>query len=87
MAKKTVEFDAHQTVKQPTKVTFKTKAGEKVRFVAEKPTKVPVHVKVHGQEASEVTHLHIDFRPVEGTRLWRRFVTMQTRHSRIQSRL
>jgi hypothetical protein len=39
-----VEFDAHKTVNQPTKVAFKTKSGEKVRFVAEKPTKVPVHV-------------------------------------------
>jgi hypothetical protein len=45
MAKKTVEFDAHKTMKQPTKVAFNTKAGEKVRFVAEKPAKVPVHVK------------------------------------------
>jgi hypothetical protein len=45
MAKKTVEFDAHKTVNQPTKVSFRTKDGEKVRFVADKPTKIPVHVK------------------------------------------
>jgi hypothetical protein len=45
MAKKTIEFDAHKTVKQPTKVAFKTKDGEKIRFVADKPAKVPVHVK------------------------------------------
>lgn len=45
MAKRTVEFDAHKTVKEPTKVAFKTKDGEKVRFVADKPAKVPVHVK------------------------------------------
>jgi hypothetical protein len=45
MAKKTVEFDAHKTVKQPTKVSFKKKDGEKVSFVADKPAEVPVHVK------------------------------------------
>jgi len=45
MPKKTVEFDAHKTVKRPTKVSFETKKGEKVRFVAEKPGKVPIHVK------------------------------------------
>jgi hypothetical protein len=45
MTKKTVEFDAHHTVKQPAKVAFTTKDGDRVRFVAEKPTKVPVHVK------------------------------------------
>ncbi len=43
--KKTVEFDAHKTVKKPTKIGFKTKSGKKVAFVADKPTKVPVHVK------------------------------------------
>jgi hypothetical protein len=42
---KTVEFDAHKTVKKPTEVEFRTKSGDKVDFVAEKPTKVPVHVK------------------------------------------
>jgi len=46
MAKKhTVEFDAHATVKRPTEVEFKTKSGKRVDFVADKPTKVPVHVK------------------------------------------
>jgi hypothetical protein len=43
--KKTVEFDAHKTAKQPTEVAFRTKAGKNVDFVAEKPTKIPVHVK------------------------------------------
>jgi hypothetical protein len=43
--KKTVSFKAHKTVKKPTKVSFKTKRGEKVGFTAEKPTKVPVDVK------------------------------------------
>lgn len=41
----TKEFDAHRRVKQPTKVSFQTKAGEKVRFIAEKEQKIPVHVK------------------------------------------
>jgi hypothetical protein len=50
MAKKTVEFNAHKTVKQPTKVSFETKDGAKVRFVAEKPAKVPVHVKFKAQK-------------------------------------
>ncbi len=45
MAKKTVEFDAHKTVKRPTEVEFTTKKGQHVDFTAEKPTKVPVHVK------------------------------------------
>jgi hypothetical protein len=40
-----VEFDAHKVVKQPTTVSFTTKQGESVRFTAEKPTEVPVHVK------------------------------------------
>jgi len=43
--KKKVEFDAHQVVKKPTEVTFNTKDGTTVDFVAKKPTKVPVHVK------------------------------------------
>jgi hypothetical protein len=45
MAKKTVEFDAHETVKKPTEVTFKTKTGKEVDFEAMKNVKVPVHVK------------------------------------------
>jgi len=42
--KKRIEFDAHKVVKKPTSVVFETKSGDKVRFIAEKPTKVPVHV-------------------------------------------
>jgi hypothetical protein len=45
MAKKTVEFDAHKAVKQPTEVTFTTKTGKQVDFEALKNVKVPVHVK------------------------------------------
>ncbi len=47
--KKRVEFEAHKVVKKPTKVAFKTKSGQKVRFTAEKPTKVPVHVSFMGR--------------------------------------
>lgn len=43
--KKKVTFDAHKTVKKPTEVTFTTKDGKAVDFVAKKPTKVPVHVE------------------------------------------
>lgn len=50
MGKKTIEFDAHQTVKRPTEVAFQTKSGKKVDFVADKPTKVPVHVKFKAKE-------------------------------------
>ena len=45
MAKKKVEFDAHRTEKKPTPVSFRTKAGERVKFEAEKKTKIPVHVE------------------------------------------
>lgn len=45
MAKKSVEFDAHKTVKKPTRVSFTTKEGDRVKFEADKKTKVPVHVK------------------------------------------
>lgn len=45
MKKHTVEFDAHKTVKRPATVSFTTKQGERVRFTAEKPTQVPIHVK------------------------------------------
>lgn len=41
----TKEFDAHKRVKQPTKVSFQTKTGERVRFTAEKEQRIPVHVK------------------------------------------
>jgi hypothetical protein len=43
--KKTVQFDAHKTVKKPTEVEFTTRDGRDVDFVAAKRTKVPVHVK------------------------------------------
>jgi len=43
--KKTVQFDAHKTVKKPAEVEFTTKDGREVDFVASKKTKVPVHVK------------------------------------------
>jgi hypothetical protein len=44
-SERTVEFDAHKKVKQPTEIEFKTRDGKKVDFVAKKPTSVPVHVK------------------------------------------
>ena len=44
MKKTKVEFDAHKTLNKPTRVSFTTTSGEKVKFKAEKPTKVPVHV-------------------------------------------
>lgn len=50
MRRKTVEFEAHKTVKKPTEVKFSTKKGERVKFEAEKPTKVPVHVKFKARE-------------------------------------
>ena len=43
--KKKVEFDAHKVVKKPTEVEFTTKGGKQVDFVANKPSKVPVHVR------------------------------------------
>jgi hypothetical protein len=43
--KEKVEFDGHKTVKRPTEVGFTTKGGKSVDFVANKPTKIPVHVK------------------------------------------
>jgi hypothetical protein len=47
--KKRVEFDAHKMVKKATKVAFGTKSGGKVRFTAEKPTKVPVRVSFRAE--------------------------------------
>jgi hypothetical protein len=38
------DFDAHVTKKLPTEVKFTKRDGEKVRFTAEKPTKVKTHV-------------------------------------------
>lgn len=48
--KHTVEFDAHKKVKAPTEVAFSTKSGKRVGFVADKPTKVPVHVKFKAKD-------------------------------------
>lgn len=45
MRKKTVEFDAHKTVKQEKEIKFTKKDGTPVDFEAKVPTKVPVHVK------------------------------------------
>ena len=39
------EFDAHEWKKKPQRVSFRTKEGEKVEFVARKETRVPVHVR------------------------------------------
>lgn len=39
------EFDAHKWSKEPTRVSFRTKGGEKVQFTAMKEQKVPVHVR------------------------------------------
>ena len=43
--KKMVEFDAHKVEKRPQEVTFRTKSGKDVDFIADKAAKVPVHVK------------------------------------------
>lgn len=48
--KRTVEFDAHKTVKKPTEVSFRTKTGKEVNFTADKPTKVPVHVRFKARD-------------------------------------
>ncbi len=49
----TREFDAHKWMKQPTKVNFRTKDGEKVQFTARKEQQVPVQVKfkVHNRKS------------------------------------
>jgi hypothetical protein len=39
------EFDAHEWKKKPTKVSFETREGDKVKFVARKEKRVPVHVR------------------------------------------
>jgi hypothetical protein len=39
------EFDAHEWKKKPQRVSFRTRDGEKVRFVARKEQRVPVHVR------------------------------------------
>jgi hypothetical protein len=38
------DFEAHETKKVPTPVKFTTREGNKVRFTAEKPTRVKKHV-------------------------------------------
>jgi hypothetical protein len=38
------DFDAHVTKKMATQVKFRTRDGEKVRFTAQKPTRVETHV-------------------------------------------
>ena len=43
--RKTVDFEAHKTVRKPTKVSFTRRDGERVAFRAKKATKVPVHVR------------------------------------------
>jgi hypothetical protein len=48
--KHTVQFDAHKKVNLPTPVSFQTKSGKEVDFVADKPTKVPVHVKFKAED-------------------------------------
>ena len=50
MAKHKVEFDAHKTVKRETEVEFSKKDGTPVDFMANKPVKVPVHVKFTAEE-------------------------------------
>ena len=44
MKRKRIDFEAHKTVKKPTRVAFETKDCHEVSFKAKKPTKVPVHV-------------------------------------------
>ncbi len=46
------DFDAHVTKKMSTQVKFRTRDGEKVRFTAEKPTRVKTHVhfKTHDRK-------------------------------------
>jgi hypothetical protein len=45
----TRDLEAHETKEVPTPVKFTTRDGEKVRFTATKPTRVPkhVHFKTH----------------------------------------
>ncbi len=40
----TRDLEAHETKEVPTPVKFTTRDGEKVRFTAAKPTRVPKHV-------------------------------------------
>lgn len=43
--KKTVEFDTTKEVKEKQEVSFTTKSGDDIDFVATKTVKKPVHVK------------------------------------------
>ena len=52
MQRKRIQFEAHKTVKRPTRVAFETKSGEEVSFKAKKPTKVPVHVSFLAKRGS-----------------------------------
>jgi hypothetical protein len=46
------DFDAYVTKKIPTQVKFRTREGDKVRFTAQKPTRVKTHVhfKTHDRK-------------------------------------
>lgn len=44
MKRMRIEFEAGKTVKQPTRVAFEIRDGLEVRFKAQNPTKVPIHV-------------------------------------------
>ena len=48
--KHTVKFVATKMVKEPTDVTFKTKAGKRVEFEAEKPVKEKVKVQFQAKD-------------------------------------
>jgi len=50
----TRNFDAHKWEKKPTKVSFKTRDGDTVQFVARKENRVAVRVsfKTHGRKSS-----------------------------------
>jgi hypothetical protein len=39
------KFDAHEWKKKPQRVSFRTRDGEKVQFIARKEQRVPVHVQ------------------------------------------
>ena len=53
MRRKRIAFEAHETVKKPTRVAFETKNGEEVSLKAKKPTKVPVHVSFLAKRGSD----------------------------------
>lgn len=51
MKKKTVEFNARKTVREPTVVEFTTRAGKHVDFGARKPVRKRVHVKFQARRS------------------------------------